>query len=146
MLRINGKKCVIVRGPSGAGKSTYAKENYPEATICSADLFFEERADLNGTTYEEEFDPRLLSMAHQHCFGDFIHALKVMNDDVILVDNTNTMKWEYENYVLLAELEGYKVEVITVPFDPEMAEVYHERNTHGVLLGDIKDQMARFEH
>ena len=58
-----------------------------------------------------------------------------MNDDVILVDNTNTMKWEYENYVLLAELEGYKVEVITVPFDPEMAEVYHERNTHGVPLG-----------
>ena len=67
---------MIVRGPSGAGKSTYAKENYPEATICSADLFFEERADLNGTTYEEEFKPLAFVYGSPALFWQFHSRLE----------------------------------------------------------------------
>jgi predicted kinase len=140
------KKLIIMSGPSGAGKSTYVKENYSEGVICSADRYFEELAMLNQTSYEEEFQPYLLAKAHQFCWWQFIHAIKVMDEPLVVIDNTNTQKWEFENYEFLAELEGYEVERVVVPFDPDKAEVYHSRNKHGVPLEVIERQIRDFEY
>ena len=141
----NTKQLKIMRGIPGSGKSTYVKKHYPEAYVCSADDYFEEVADLNNTSYAEEFQPWLVGKAHQHCWGSFIHAVVVMDEPLVAVDNTNVNKWEYENFVLLAELMGYEVEIIEIPFEADQAEVYHERNTHGVPLEVIKRMIQHYE-
>jgi len=146
------KTIKIVRGPPGTGKTTevakiiaqHGKEP-DEISVCSADNYFEEVAALNNTTYREEFKPWLVGKAHQHCWGSFIHAICVMEEELVFVDNTNTYKWEYENFVFLAELNGYVVDIIEIPFDAEKAEVYYERNTHGVPLEVIERMIREYE-
>ena len=133
-----------MRGIPGSGKSTYVRENLDGALICSADNYFEELAELNQTTYLEEFKPWLVGKAHQHCWGSFIHATVIMDEPLVVVDNTNIKHWEYENYVLLAEQLGYEVEIIVTDMS-ESAEVYHERNTHGVPLEVIKRMIQHYE-
>ena len=140
------KKIVIMRGIPGSGKSTYVRENLDGAFICSADNYFEELAELNQTTYLEEFKPWLVGKAHQHCWGSFIHATVIMDEPLVVVDNTNIHHWEYENYVLLGEQMGYEVEVVQIPFDSDKAEVYHRRNTHGVPLEVIQRMINDYQH
>jgi predicted kinase len=138
------KEVVIIRGCSGSGKSTYIEQNYSGAIICSADNFFEERAMLNGTSYEEEFQPWLLSRAHQSCWAVFIHAVAVRDEKLVVVDNTNICGWEFENYETLAKALGYKVTIVNMPMN-EPAEVYHKRNKHGVPLEAIQRMINSFE-
>ena len=141
-------KVYIIRGAPGTGKTTEASKIMDEdenVVHCSADNSFYEVAALNGTSYLEEFKPWLVGKAHQFCWGAFIHALVVMGEETIIVDNTNTYKWEYENYVLLAELNGYEVQVIEIAFKADQAEVYHERNTHGVPLEVIERMIQHYE-
>ena len=143
-INFEQKEVIIIRGPPGSGKSTEVENTYPSAVVCSADHYFYEVAEQNGTTYLEEFKPYLVGMAHQHCWGAFIRALCVQNRETIVVDNTNIRKWEYQNYVLLAKIYGYSVTIVEVPIT-ETAEVYHERNTHGVPLEVIQRMMDDYE-
>jgi len=138
------KQVIIVRGIPGSGKSTLVKNDYPDAVICSADNYFEEVAALHNSTYRKEFKPWLVGKAHQHCWYQFIHALCVMEEETIVVDNTNIHEWEYDNYSFLAKLNGYSVEVVSIPMT-ETAEVYHERNTHGVPLEVIQRMMNEYK-
>ena len=141
-------KVYIIRGAPGTGKTTEASkimDKNENAVHCSADNYFYEVAAVNGTSYLDEFKPWLVGKAHQFCWGAFIHALVVMSEETIIVDNTNTYKWEYENYVLLAEEWGYEVEIIITDMS-KSAEVYHERNTHDVPLEVIERMLREFEH
>jgi predicted kinase len=139
------KRLIIMRGIPGTGKSTYVRLNYPDATVCSADDYFDEVAALNGTSYEEEFQPWLMGKAHQHCWYEFIHAVCYMSEPLVVVDNTNTNKWEYENYIFLTA-GVYDVTIVDIPFDPDLAEVYCERTVHGVPLESMQRLIANYEH
>ena len=142
----NKKQLKIIRGIPGSGKTTYVKENYPEAVICSADNYFEEVAELNNTSYEEEFKPRLVGKAHAHCRDFFNLMTEVMDEPLIVVDNTNINIWEYEtDYLDSGERRGYEVEIVEIPFEADKAKVYHERNTHGVPLDVIKRMIEHYE-
>lgn len=141
----NKKRLKIIRGIPGSGKSTYVKRHYPKAIVCSADNYFEGLAKANNTSYLEEFKGWLIGRAHQHCWALFILAVVTIGVPLVVVDNTNIAQWEYMNYVLLAETMGYDVEIVEIPFEADKAEVYYERNTHGVPLNVIQDMISRYE-
>jgi hypothetical protein len=63
----------------------------------------------------------------------------------VFVDNTNIHGWEYINYEKLANLHGYEVEIIEIPFDANNALEYFERNTHGVPLEVIERMCREYE-
>ena len=135
-----------MRGPPGSGKSTYIEENYPEAPVCSADKYFEEVAELNDTSYEEEFKPWLVGKAHAYCRDYFNFLTEVMEEPLIVVDNTNIYHWEYKtDYLESGERRGYEVEIIEIPFDTGEAQEYFERNTHGVPLEVIERMCKEYE-
>lgn len=138
------KKVIIYRGVPGSGKSTHQRKNYPDAVVCSADDYFEELAVKNNTSYREEFDFKLLKSAHIDCQAKFVFALRLMGADTIVVDNTNIELEDFKVYKLLAELEHYEVEIITMPMT-EPAFVYAERNTHGVPENSIQRMLDNFE-
>lgn len=131
------KKVYIMRGLPGAGKSTWIKNNTPGAVVCSADHFFEKSG-----TYQ--FDPTNLGKAHAECFAKFQKALE-RGAETIVVDNTNTTKWEFEKYQNLANLHGYDVELVKI-FDGGLSdEDLANRNTHGVPLENIRRMRSRWQ-
>ena len=130
------KVVYIMRGIPGSGKSTQARR-LAGATgkIHSTDDYFMEDGKY-------VFDPNKLGRNHQLNFQAFKADLQLGVSPVI-VDNTNSRKWEYENYAKAAEDAGYRVEVVQVPhIDPALAA---QRNTHGVPEESIRRMIARWE-
>ena len=135
---------VIMRGISGSGKSTTIQQKYPKHYVCSADFFFEMLADENETSYIEEFKPWLLSQAHAYCLREFILALDGVND--VVVDNTNSQVWEYNNYVLLAQMAGYDVFIEEMPCNGiDDVRRFYERQTHGVPWEAMEAMFNRWQ-
>jgi len=134
------KVAYIMRGVSGSGKSTLARQlagRMANGIIHSTDSYF---YDSNG---DYQFDPSLLSENHQRNYNDFQKSLGRFN--VVICDNTNTQEWEYEGYVRSAEAAGYQVVYVVLKPSLRDAQVYADRNTHGVPLDAIHRQIARFE-
>lgn len=143
------KTVFVMRGPSGAGKSHLARALVRKfaktgriPVLCSADYFF---VDEDGAY---NFDPRKLGEAHAQCLNRFIQAITYDGKgvQVVILDNTATRSWEYENYVALAKAHGYEV-VITelVPTTIHDVTVLAERNVHGLTAEMICAQTLRFE-
>jgi len=138
------KQVIIMQGLSGSGKTTLAQANYPNATVVSTDRFFVQQQSNNKVEYR--FMPWLLGHAHAWCMNNFIHALG-RGDSTIVVDNTNTERWEWMNYVKLAGLLDYKWGVIDMSEgDKSTDEELTARNVHGVPLEVIVKQRERYEH
>lgn len=133
------KKVIIVRGIPGSGKSTYVKENFPKAQVCSADSFH-----VDKETGEYRYDFRKAGEAHATCLYNFIMALKLGRSEIV-VDNTNIQYWEYRNYIEIAELAGYDVEVHETRLtDIRDVREAAERCTHGVPWGIIGEMAMNF--
>jgi len=139
------KKVTILRGLPSTGKSTYA-EAYPNAVVCSADDYFM----VDG---KYEFVGWKVPISHQWCFGKFIDAMThrhigavnpVGQAEHIIVDNTNTMKWEYQNYIKLALLMDYEFEILNFNQDWTDQELA-DRNKHGVPAEGINRMRTRWE-
>ncbi|MEG1581928.1 MAG: hypothetical protein RR334_02065, partial [Clostridia bacterium] len=67
------KKIIIIRGISGSGKTTFAiklkslfAERGEDCEICEADDYF------TGTDGQYNFNPNLLSQAHNACYSKFV--------------------------------------------------------------------------
>ena len=129
------KKLFIIRGLPGSGKSTVVKQ-YIGATVCSADDFFM----IDG---KYVFDRSKIGQAHAACRSKAIDAMMAGVEQVV-IDNTNTQRWEYLPYVELSAQYGYEVEVIAVG-NLHDVELYAKRNVHGVPLAAIKKMAARWE-
>jgi len=138
----------LMRGVPGSGKSTLAKQilavehalsNF-NGTILSTDDFF----DKDGKYI---FDPKELGNAHQwnqKRASDHISK----GHSPIIIDNTNTCKWEAKYYVENALDAGYTViirEPETVWWRTKDATQMAEKNSHGVPLDAIKRMIERFE-
>ena len=142
------KKIVIMRGVSGSGKSTKAKEIIKEtikdgcftSITCSADQFF-----IDPKSGRYEFDARKLGIAHTFCRAK-VEAAVELGANLIVVDNTNTQKWEFEPYINIAEANDYECEEVMVgTLDEADLKVYANRNKHGVPLESIRKMAKRFQ-
>jgi predicted kinase len=87
----------ILRGLPGAGKSTFAallSEQRNTTVIVEADDFF-----MVGDEYV--FDPLKLKEAHADCLA---RAKKALEEGYsVIVANTNSRHWEFEEYIKYAE-------------------------------------------
>lgn len=141
-------RCIILRAISGAGKTTYARKlaldisgklNHGDTVvIVSIDQFF-----INDAG-EYKFDERKLSEAYSDCVNRFLRAVKAGKH--VIVDNTNTRRWEYETFVLVAEIAKYEIEIHELLCtDLETLRKFHRRNSHGTPLYVLGQQFARWE-
>jgi len=91
------------------------------------------------------FEPSKLGKAHEWCRIRAELAME-LGLEVVVIDNTNTQRWEYQDYLDLAEEYGYQVEIVAVGSRDESALIhYAQRNVHGVPLSVLKKQASRFE-
>ena len=134
----------IMRGIPGSGKSTVAKMLTKPEFICSADDYFMKDGVYTFVQHE-------IGKAHQACLKKFVDLLHAYNakaeydlgfrldaeDVIVVVDNTNLRRWEYETYVKVAELAGWLVEFteFVPPRDNTLGDYVRlcaSRNAHGV--------------
>jgi predicted kinase len=147
------KTVQIYRGLPGTGKSTLALKDPKKAAMlkrtdayCSADAYF---VDDEGNY---DFVGWQVPIAHQWCWGKFIDAVAA-GHECIVVDNTNTQRWEYENYIKLAKIFDYSVEIINTNESGHYYSVdsgwtdmaLAERNVHGVPAEAIVAMRERWE-
>jgi len=101
------KKLILMRAAPGSGKSTWVRDNilskFPNAVVCSADDFFIRLG--NG---EYIFESSLLFAAHNQCFRRARKAME-RSEMLIVIDNTNIKRRDYERYVECAKENGYMV-------------------------------------
>ena len=132
---------IIMRGLPGSGKSTLAKKlcaEHADHVYASADDYF-----MRGGRYQ--FSPRDLSKAHHACLKTFLLGV-ARRCPCVVVDNTNTQAWEYENYVTIAKIAGYKLRVVEILcISTEHAAMMNARNRHGVPLAASRAMYRRWQ-
>ncbi|GLE03555.1 hypothetical protein PINS_up012457 [Pythium insidiosum] len=154
MLAINAEtgasQVVILRGIPGSGKSslgreiaTIARSRGADAVICSADTHFE-------TPRGYVFNPKGLQQAHEQAQRSFVAAIRGdgrPRAKIVVVDNTNTQRWEYETYEKAAQQQKCSIYILEmrcadVPTCLRMAQ----RNSHGVPAVKVVAMFQRWEH
>ena len=153
------KNVVILRGPSGAGKSTYIEKTFRglNPKVCSADLFFVVPAQVASKPnlpvvridvrddYVYDFDPTKLPEAHSDCMASFLGCI-LQEAPLIVLDNTNIRTFEYHNYMVLAKMHGYDVEIVEmVPETVDELKMVISRNRHRVPADVICKMVLNFE-
>lgn len=136
----------IMRGLPGSGKSTMAQAIAKAETlagksvkIASADFYhYDETRNYN-------FKVENLAAAHEQCRKTCEDAMR-HGTDIVILDNTNIKKMDYQIYLYLAEQYKYTVQFV-VPetqwaFDPEGC---WRRNIHGVPLERIQMMSEKYE-
>ncbi len=117
-------KVYILRGFSGSGKTTLAQDL--GGVRCSADDFFMKDG-------EYLFNHDYLPLAHNACLNKFKEALTI-EAPIVVLDNTNTKKEYFQEYIEEAKEHGYICSIIEVniPSSEEELKVLMKRGTHKV--------------
>jgi predicted kinase len=143
------KKMYILRGISGSGKSYLSRkileeegvtDNCNETHVFSSDDYF-----INKETGKYEYDGSKIGRAHEWNQNRVMKAVK-NNQPVIIVDNTNTQRWEAKPYVQMALENGYDI-IVREPDTPWRRDAVElsKRNVHGVPLESIQKMLKRWE-
>lgn len=138
---------LIMRGLPGSGKSTVSKEvqrmvqlNFGAQVVR---ISTDEILEMCEAGYKwAGYKMRLYhGIAERIAEGSFINRVPL-----IMLDNTNMKKKDYEWYVRMAEFHGYKVLVETVgEFTPDAIELSFHRTTHSVPYEAIERMAKRFQ-
>mgnify|MGYP003624904344 FL=1 len=167
------KLCFIMRGLPGSGKSSVAatilmnlyepgmiiEMNTPsDAEGSSSIMALHEKSDechrncigrihstdnyfydVNGNY---NFNPSFLKQFHDSNYAAFVRDVK-NNVKLLIVDNTNSMTWEWKKYHEEAINAGYMTSIIEIPHSPP--ELCFSRTTHGVPLETIRKMKERWQ-
>lgn len=139
----------IIRGLPGSGKSTLAEhlafiinEGNGHGYVFSNDQYFENLAQLNNTSYSQEWRGSLVKFAIQDCIERTREALEIGkrldNNTSIFVANTFTKESYLKPYLELGKEFDAKITVLTV-------ENYHGgENVHNVPDETIDNMEKKF--
>jgi len=135
---------IILRGIPGSGKTTFRKtleEAFEaagiEVAVASAD-FFHERSGVY------QFDIRNLGASHNACRVAAINAL--FDGKAVVIDNTNTKRFEYETYLLLAKRLNRPVYVVAMNVATRADfRICLARQTHGVPHDTMRAMFCDWE-
>jgi len=133
------KVMYIMRGLPGSGKSTLAQhilKQYEQShvAVCCADDF---RVNAEG---KYEWSKEMLGMTHQKCQQEAQKHCK-RGTNVVLIDNTNIKKSDFDYYLKLSHQHHYKVVIIEM--DERNANVL-KRNHHNVPIETLKKMASMF--
>ena len=146
------KELKILMGLPGSGKSHKAKTLAPLENIFSTDDYW-----INAEG-EYIIDMRRIGMAHDWNKLRTLEAM-IAGKTPICVDNTNLSHKERLPYIQMGKDNGYDIEVVLpdstwfeaiLPrlrdktYTDEDAQVFFERNTHGVPYNVVKAMMNRW--
>ena len=134
----------------GSGKTTVAERLLEEAVTSTFKRIIS--ADQYHTKEDGTYDwkPENAGLAHDWCFMRYMRALEHVQSAIytepekalIIVDNTNTQRWEASQYVSTGRYFGHEVIITRVVCD---LDVCLERQTHNVPEKTIRAMQARFE-
>jgi len=131
---------LVVRGLPGSGKSHWVEaQDFPQGwTYCSADKFYM----VDG---QYRYNKSRQGEAHAFCLEEFLIAIE-KESPCIVVDNTCSREWEYKNYLRIARMHGYTVQIIEITCQHRtMAKVFASRNSHGVPEDVVVGMFERWE-
>lgn len=126
---------IVMIGIPGSGKSTWVARKYPEAMVCSADMYHT-RAD---GVYD--WKPENAAKAHKWCLTRFLGLLQDHNEhrngplpspDVV-VDNTNTTLDQIAPYIAVAQAHDIDLEIVYM--DTPVKDV---ANVHDVPFATVR--------
>ena len=149
-------RVILLVGCSGSGKSTYARGQFPEAVVVSADHYFDEMAAAMNQTFEDVWDLWQLGAAHSQCQQRFLEALS-KGAPIVVVDNTNVRASDRQRYIKKALGLGIETELhVFSPWiygKPALSQSMitryvgkcHKRNTHGVPRDVVAQQFSRLD-
>jgi predicted kinase len=128
-------KLIIIRGVSGSGKSTLARMlgGIAEVNWFEADMFMETSSQAKRAW---GFAVEKLQDAHRWCRNG-VYLAMCRNEPLVIVSNTFTRHWEYQDYVNYAGELGYSVQTIICQG--------RFKNIHGVPDHIVKAMEERFE-
>ena len=139
MCNIMGTRVVILRGIPGSGKSHLLRSRCEASSVvCSADNYFMQSGRYN-------FNPAFIPEAHLQCLESFLTAV-IDGKEEVYIDNTNSMLWEYRNYVSLCQLLGMQCHILEIPHSNQrVIDAYCGRNLHRVDMASIQSYIQRWE-
>ncbi|XP_072039599.1 uncharacterized protein [Amphiura filiformis] len=140
LLPSDKKVMCLMRGAPGSGKSTIARQLKGEhGVIYSTDEFFYKDGQYT-------FDPMRLGDAHEWNQKRAREACEAGTSPVI-IDNTNSLRWEMKPYVSMALDNEYQVE-FREPMTPwrNKPGQLAKKNSHNVPAESIAKQLERYEH
>lgn len=149
-------RVILLIGCSGAGKSTYARDQFSEAVVVSADHYFEELATATKKSFEDVWDIWKLGAAHSQCQQRFLDAISE-GAPIVIVDNTNVRPSDRQRYIKKALGFGLETELhVLSPWNygksaPSAIQIAryvgkcHKRNTHGVPRDVVAQQFEKLD-
>jgi len=126
------KTFIVLRGVPGSGKSEIADMMammHGDAVVVTTDDYW---------TEERPFNRCLLGQSHEWAFCQAGRAFEEGVPLVILA-NTSTQEWEFDKYVELAKVEGYRVYFLVVE------NRHGGMNSHKVPEKIVHNMERRFE-
>jgi hypothetical protein len=110
------KRLIIVRGVPGVGKHSYVSwrelndEYRGQYALCEWSKLFE-KWNNETEVFEYDYDPLRVREADHQLLSRAVRAFRKQINR-IYVAHTFEKRWSYEPYVLLAESNGYTVEIV----------------------------------
>ena len=141
----SNKTAIVIRGLSGSGKSTLAQEiagnalyyGY-EVSIHETDTFF---IDDNGSYNHDSSRLKDYHAENLRLFKESIDN----GTDIVINSNTNTMHWEYKEYVSYAVQNGYNIQIIDLYDNGQEDLDLHERQCHDFPLDKYEVCRERYQ-